>query len=271
MLDRLKEDFETVRLEALSCLETIYQHFIEQFTNESFALSEGVTASLNDALFLQACSMVSDILPAIRQVACRLIGKICGVQLNYLLQCFSRESSFYSLDSTTPASITLFPAEGAATGALIYALEDEYEAVRLEAVRAILQISLKNSAFAKEAIEILVDVFNDEIEQVRVETICAIHQIGIHHGSLKIGDEAVKSLKHVMTDVSPYLRKNLYAMIGICEFLNSSSLIQIVNELIKILLAAYYDRISIIASYYRIPIVEFLVKILIIDSYYSIL
>lgn len=242
ILDRLKEDFEDLRFEALLALEFIYQANVDWFSKESFSVESGSTLTLNDALFLQACSMITDVVPSIRQHACHLLGQIKNVKLEYLLQAFSREPKSITLESTQLDSGSNFQLDNVISGALISALEDEYESVRIEAIRAIHQISLDNLEFAKQAFDVLTDMFNDEIEQVRIEAIQAIFLIGLQYRSVRIDDDGTKSLKSVLNDVSPSVRRRLFELIGICQFVNGTNLLQVISVLLAILRNSFHEK-----------------------------
>ncbi len=66
-----------------------------------------------------------------------------------------------------------------ACGAFVHGLEDQCMAVRARSIESIAILASRNrGAFARQAIDFLVDMFNDEIEAVRLQAVHSLTRIG---------------------------------------------------------------------------------------------
>jgi integrator complex subunit 4 len=64
------------------------------------------------------------------------------------------------------------------SGAFVHGWEDEYYQVRSASVDSICELALQSDEFAKQAIEVLVDLFNDDTDTVRRSAIHSVARLG---------------------------------------------------------------------------------------------
>ena len=141
---------------------------------------EHLPQQLVDAAFERMCAAVNDTSIRVRSEAVALLGRFRGVSNKLLLQSFSKKVLVHDPLSASrrPKDSALVPgdfdisskhlnlclSDTLAAGAFVHGLEDEYQAVRMNAIDSICELAVQHrEQFAEQAVDFLIDMFNDAI------------------------------------------------------------------------------------------------------------
>jgi len=118
-----------------------------------------------------------------------------------------------------------------AAGALVQALEDEYEEVRSTAIQTIETLSLTDREFAASAIDFLVDMLNDELASVRLLTAKTLARLS--GGSVELPEDQLRLLTCGLEDRSPEMRFAVTQYLSCFRCSHISALSEVVNSFLS--------------------------------------
>ncbi|KAI9595034.1 armadillo-type protein [Syncephalis fuscata] len=170
LLLQLDEE-ESVRLAALTNISAF-----------AFTSSVPLTPYVREEVFIAICDAANDAMPSVREQICRLLGYFHDVDTALLLQ---------TLYKTMRSGLSRKRVPASACGAFVHGLEDEFEEVRRAAIDSICKLSLACKPFASEAIKSLLDMVNDENDAVRLRAIRALKAIGHYTHNVRIATHAM--------------------------------------------------------------------------------
>ncbi|ORY94068.1 armadillo-type protein [Syncephalastrum racemosum] len=243
----LRDDYEEVRASALDVIWALTcsnpDHVLDLHVEGS-----AETIRLNDDAFAKVCDLVNDIKVEVRTKACVLMGSFRNVQLDILLQTFSKRIMSRLKRRVTNKATgkkRLIPiAEGdfeadpdeyrlldsGACGAFIHGLEDEYEEVRYAAIDSICELCIQNEQLVSKAVENLVDMFNDEIPRVRINAIQSLRKIGTH-SPLQFNHEQLGNALGSLEESDPIPRRSMHELLRVTRFKEPRSLTDLLAAL----------------------------------------
>jgi len=133
-------------------------------------------------------------------------------------------------------------------GAFVIALEDQFMAVRLAALKSICQLSVKSISFARQAISLLIDAFNDEAAEVRLMAVkCLSQGLLVHKEPLALKEMSqLESVLCLLDDSNPELRQATRRLLPLCSVINSDGLVRAVRCLHAALLKFPLDHQQVI-------------------------
>lgn len=129
-----------------------------------------------------------------------------------------------------------------ACGAFVHGLEDEFLEVRTTALTSICKLARKNSFFANQCLDFLVDMFNDEIEDVRLKAIQVLQDIA-HH--IKLRPDQLDEILHALKDSWLDIRESLHTLLATCKLSTTSCVTAAVDALLDNLRRYPQDKRSI--------------------------
>ncbi|XP_076820077.1 integrator complex subunit 4-like [Clavelina lepadiformis] len=131
-----------------------------------------------------------------------------------------------------------------ACGAFVHGLEDEMMEVRTAAVDSLTELASQrsNSSFAQAALDFLVDCLNDEIEAVRLNAVNSLHMI-VEHVTLL--EDQLDNVHSAMEDSSGDIRAGIHQLLSSCRLMSKSCLYDTVMMLLKNLNKYPQDRHSV--------------------------
>jgi integrator complex subunit 4 len=196
----LNHDDPLIRLEALETLHLRTRMEIKEKT------------------FIKICSMIEDSSPLVRRKVCELIGLYAqDVSTVLLMQLLSKQplnkSNTHASNgqSLKKKPRLVLPGGLSSCGAILLALEDEFEEIRNSALDSIRKLSI-NKEFAVEAINFIVDMFHDEVSNVRVN---AIFTLSVFNEKLIFTPSQLESLLMLLKEDSDNeVRKFTYKTLG---------------------------------------------------------
>lgn len=185
----------------------------------------------NEEAFLTACSLIGDSLVEIRRIGCEIIGMLADVSISLLLQTLEKET--LAFDATTASSFTAGNTDFLSNGALVRALEDEFEAVRLEAITSICKISLASRKFRDCSLDLLIDMLNDEIDSVRYFALDRLVYLAQwSHGQKKpllVDSSAIRTLLFALSDHSATVRRLVLELLGLVSFYDPAEVVAVIS------------------------------------------
>uniref|UniRef100_A0A803QFE6 Integrator complex subunit 4/Protein SIEL C-terminal Ig-like domain-containing protein n=1 Tax=Cannabis sativa TaxID=3483 RepID=A0A803QFE6_CANSA len=159
----------------------------------------------SDELFVKVCSMARDMSVEVRVEAFNALRKIEVVSEDILLQTLSKKllgivKEKRSLGQCCGEQFEVLASSAA--GALMHGLEDEFFEVRKSACHSLSTLIVLSADFAREALNLLMDVLNDGSVIVRLQALETMHCMA-SCGRLKLQE------KHVHTFLGPLVDKTL--------------------------------------------------------------
>lgn len=131
-----------------------------------------------------------------------------------------------------------------ACGAFVHGLEDEMMEVRSTSVDSLTELASQrsNRAFAQAVVDFLVDCLNDEIEAVRLNAVNSIHKIV---DQVVIMEDQLDNVHFAMEDACPEIRRGIHELLSSCRLVSKACLYDTVMMLLKNLNKYPQDRVSI--------------------------
>uniref|UniRef100_H2YBP5 Integrator complex subunit 4 n=1 Tax=Ciona savignyi TaxID=51511 RepID=H2YBP5_CIOSA len=131
-----------------------------------------------------------------------------------------------------------------ACGAFVHGLEDEMMEVRSAAVDSLTELAAQrsNPSFAQAALDFLVDCLNDEIEAVRLNAVNSLHKI-VEHVTLL--EDQLDNVHAAMEDACQDIREGIHQLLSSCSLMSKACLYDTVMMLLKNLNKYPQDRRSI--------------------------
>nr|CAB3256446.1 integrator complex subunit 4 [Phallusia mammillata] len=131
-----------------------------------------------------------------------------------------------------------------ACGAFVHGLEDEMMEVRMAAVDSLTELASQRSSpsFAQAALDFLVDCLNDEIEAVRLNAVNSLHKIVEH---VTILEDQLDNVHSAMEDAAQEIREGIHHLLSSCSLMSKACLFDTVLMLLKNLNKYPQDRRSI--------------------------
>nr|XP_018670091.1 integrator complex subunit 4 [Ciona intestinalis] len=131
-----------------------------------------------------------------------------------------------------------------ACGAFVHGLEDEMMEVRSAAVDSLTELASQrsSSSFAQAALDFLVDCLNDEIEAVRLNAVNSLHKI-VEHVTLL--EDQLDNVHSAMEDACKDIREGIHQLLSSCRLMSKACLYDTVMMLLKNLSKYPQDRRSI--------------------------
>ncbi|KAH8291674.1 hypothetical protein KR018_005285 [Drosophila ironensis] len=273
-VEAMKDDYETVRMEALRLVYMLGK-LHPDFVVASARQQEDIR--LIDAAFSKVCEALCDLSLHIRVRAAELLGGMTAVSREFLHQTLDKKlmsnlrrkrtahergarlvtSGEWSsgkrwaddapqerLDARTVSIIA-----SGACGALIHGLEDEYLEVRTAAVSSMCKLALSRPEFAATSLDFMVDMFNDEIEDVRLKAIYSLTAIARH---IVLREDQLEIMLSSLEDYSVDVREGLHLMLGACRVSTQTCLLMVVQKLLDVLAKYPQDRLSTFACMRKI-------------------
>ncbi|KAI6192311.1 hypothetical protein M3Y97_00323500 [Aphelenchoides bicaudatus] len=137
-------------------------------------------------------------------------------------------------------SIAIIPTNSC--GTFITALEDEFMAVRLPAVRSLCSLASTRPDFAFAAIDHVSDMFNDEMHEVRIASVQALTPLLTY---VKLNESQLDSILSVLNDATPDTRFALHELLARANLADSSCIRQVLKQLMISMQRFPRDRDSI--------------------------
>ncbi|KAH8344879.1 hypothetical protein KR067_009787 [Drosophila pandora] len=273
-VEAMKDDYETVRLEALRLVYMLGNRHPD-YVIASERQQEDIR--MIDAAFSKVCEALCDLSLQIRVLAAELLGGMTAVSREFLHQTLDKKlmsnlrrkrtahergarlvtsgewSSGKRWADDAPQerldarSISII-ASGAC-GALIHGLEDEFLEVRTAAVASMCKLALSRPDFAVTSLDFLVDMFNDEIEDVRLKAIYSLTAIARH---IVLREDQLEIMLSSLEDYSADVREGLHLMLGACRVSTQTCLLMVVQKLLDVLSKYPQDRTSTYACMRKI-------------------
>ena len=115
-------------------------------------------------------------------------------------------------DDIDPDAVSLI--SSGACGAFVHGLEDEFFEVRNAAVDSLCELATHSAPFADLSQDFLVDMLNDEIEAVRLNAIGSIRKIC---GHFRLREDQLDIMLNVLKDFNFHIRESLREMLACCR------------------------------------------------------
>ncbi|KAJ1379849.1 Armadillo-type fold, partial [Sesbania bispinosa] len=156
----------------------------------------------SNEVFSKLCSMARDMSMKVRVEAFNALGKTEIVSEEFLLQSLSKRVLGFgkqreTLDQSTSEQFVMLATSVA--GALIHGLEDEFFEVRKSACQSLRTLTALSVEFARQALDLLMDVLNDDSVVVRLQALETMHHMAIH-GCLKLQEKHLHMVTTVETN-----------------------------------------------------------------------
>lgn len=147
-----------------------------------------------------------------------MLGRVKGV---------SEKALLLSLDKESKEDESMW----CEAGAFVIALEDQFMAVRLAALKSLCQLSIKSISFARQAISLLIDAFNDETAEVRLMAVkCLSQSLLVHKEALALKEMSqLESVLCLLDDSNPELRQATRRLLPLCSVINGDGLVKAVR------------------------------------------
>nr|XP_039261782.1 integrator complex subunit 4-like [Styela clava] len=140
---------------------------------------------------------------------------------------------------------------GGACGAFVHSLEDEMLEVRTAAVDSLTELACHriNSKFPQAALDFLVDCLNDEIEAVRLNAVNSLHKI---MQNVALLEDQLENVLAGMEDFCVEIREGIHLLLSNCTLTSKFCLNDTIMKLLKNLNKYPQDRMSIWKAYKHI-------------------
>ncbi|GAU17151.1 hypothetical protein TSUD_177810 [Trifolium subterraneum] len=154
----------------------------------------------NDVSML--CSMARDMSMKVRIEAFNSLAKMEIVSKEFLLQSLSKrvfrnEKLRETMDQSTSEQFVMLATSVA--GALVHGLEDEFFEVRKSACQSLHTLTILSVEFAREALDLLMDMLNDDSAVVRLQALETMHHMAIN-GCLKLQEKHLHMFLGALVD-----------------------------------------------------------------------
>eukprot|EP00892_Ulva_mutabilis_P006086 jgi/Ulvmu1/384/UM001_0391.1 len=165
-------------------------------------------ATVDDALLALSVGM-QDMCAMVRQRIARLLPNLRLASEKYIALVLDKRRTLVLARRTAPAHVRSLPEASAsiidnASGALTQLLEDEYDFVRCEALRAVAALTLRSADLAALTWELLATVLYDDSPAVRVAAIAAMRVV---HGAFREVPTAMcRSVRDALDDSDSSVR-----------------------------------------------------------------
>ncbi|KAI8826595.1 uncharacterized protein EV422DRAFT_3079 [Fimicolochytrium jonesii] len=188
--------------------------------------------------------------------ACLYIGTFNAMSTELALQLLRKEPVTRRIPANGPKQKAIvepitrsYPQllrDPATCGAFVHGMEDEFEAVRNNAVDALTTLSMHRVELAKVAISFFVDMFNDEAESVRLNAITSFHTLA-QTQPITLSMENVKTMAMVFQDGCADVRAAAHRFIGAVRAATPTVAKQILDVLSAGIRRFPEDKLSIYA------------------------
>ncbi|KAK7339973.1 hypothetical protein VNO77_20663 [Canavalia gladiata] len=157
----------------------------------------------SNEVFAKLCSMARDMNMKVRVEAFNGLRKMEMVSEDFLLQSLSkRVLGFGKQKGTLEGKSEQFVMLATnVAGALVHGLEDEFFEVRKSACQSLCTLTSLSVKFAREALDLLVDVLNDDSVVVRSHALETMHHMAIN-GFLKLHEKHLHMFLSALVDNS---------------------------------------------------------------------
>lgn len=137
---------------------------------------------------------------------------------------------------------------GGACGAFVHGLEDEMMEVRTASVDSLTELACHriHSKFPQAALDFLVDCLNDEIEAVRLNAVNSLHKI---MQNVALLEDQLENVLCAMEDHCKEIREGIHQLLSNCSLTSKFCLNETVMKLLKNLTKYPKDRHSIWKAY----------------------
>ena len=131
-----------------------------------------------------------------------------------------------------------------ACGAFVHGLEDEMMEVRTATVDSLTELASQRSksSFAQAALDFLVDCLNDEIEAVRLNAVNSLHKIV---EQVTLLEDQLNNVHSAMEDACKEIREGIHQLLSCCRLMSKACLYETVMMLLKNLNKYPQDRLSV--------------------------
>ncbi|XP_045798541.1 protein SIEL-like [Trifolium pratense] len=153
-------------------------------------------------VFAKLCSMVRDMSMKVRVEAFNGLAKMEIVSKDFLLQSLSKrvlrnEKQMEAMDQSTSEQFVTLATSVA--GALVHGLEEEFFEVRKSACQSLHTLTVLSVEFAREALDLLMDMLNDDSVVVRLQALETMHHMAIN-GCLKLQEKHLHMFLGALVD-----------------------------------------------------------------------
>ncbi|XP_061362118.1 protein SIEL isoform X2 [Gastrolobium bilobum] len=166
------------------------------------ASNADMKAYWSNEVFAKLCSMARDMSMKVRVEAFVGLSKMEIVSEDFLLQSLSKRVLGFGKQKETLGQSTSEQFDLLATsvaGALVHGLEDEFFEVRKSACQSLRTLTILSIEFAREALNMLMDILNDDSVVVRLQALETMHHMEIH-GCLKLQEKHLHMFLGVLVD-----------------------------------------------------------------------
>ncbi|KAL5058233.1 hypothetical protein RYX36_029837 [Vicia faba] len=153
-------------------------------------------------VFAKLCSMARDMSVKVRVEAFSGLAKMEMVSKDFLLQSLSKRvlgngKQRETMDQITSEQFAMLATSVA--GALMHGLEDEFFEVRKSACQSLHRLTILSVEFAREALDLLMDMLNDDSVVVRLQALETMHHMALN-GWLKLQEKHLHMFLGALVD-----------------------------------------------------------------------
>lgn len=172
------------------------------------AFNADMKAYWGNDVFAKLCSMARDMSMKVRVEAFNGLAKMEIVSKDFLLQSLSKKvlgngKQKETLDQSTSEQFAKLASNVA--GALVHGLEDEFFEVRKSACQSLHRLTILSVEFARETLDLLMDMLNDDSMVVRLQTLETMHRMAIN-SCLKLQEKHLHMFLGALLDNSREVR-----------------------------------------------------------------
>ncbi|XP_068487328.1 protein SIEL [Phaseolus vulgaris] len=215
------------------------------------ASSSEMKAYWSNDVFAKLCSMARDMNMKVRVEAFNGLRKMEMVSEDLLLQSLAKRVSGRGKQKDTGGQRTseqFVMLASSVAGALVHGLEDEFFEVRKSVCESLRTLTSLSAAFAREALDSLMDVLNDDSAVVRLQALETMHHMAID-GRLKLQEKHLHMFLGALVDTSWDVRYTYRKILKVMKLNNLALFKSSVDRLLRNLDSYPQDEADVFSTF----------------------